>query len=196
MANENNNPNNRVFVLPYHAPVVDPTTGKLTPSWQAAFSQGIVPALKGISGSTGGSSYTGGPGATGEVGARGPQGNQGNTGLTGATGLSGMTGATGLTGIAGATGLSGMTGMTGNTGGTGLTGNVQAQYILKEDIEVLSGNDYILCNALETNGYVFTVESTGILCIDDSETSLVYSGPTIISNTTADMVHWRMRRGL
>jgi hypothetical protein len=196
MATDNNNPNNRVFVLPYHAPMVDPETGKLTPAWQTAFSQGIVPALKGLSGSTGGSSYTGGPGATGEAGARGAQGNQGLTGLTGKTGISGMTGNTGPQGMTGHTGLTGMTGLTGLTGIKGDTGNVQAEYILRENIEVLSGNNYLLCNALETNGYVFTVDSTGILCVDDSETSLIYSGPTIINNTTADMVHWRMRRSL
>ncbi|MCI4436731.1 MAG: collagen-like protein [Ignisphaera sp.] len=196
MANENNNPNNRVFVLPYHAPMVDPDTGKLTPAWQAAFSQGIVPALKGLSGSTGGSSYTGGPGATGAVGPRGANGNQGNTGLSGSTGPQGLTGHTGLTGLTGMTGYTGMTGLTGLTGGKGETGNVQSQYILREDIEVLGGNDYILCNALETNGHVFTVDSTGILCIDDSETSLVYSGPSYTYTNTVDMLHWRMRRGL
>lgn len=169
MAIDNNNPNNRVFVLPYHAPIVDPDTGKLTPAWQAAFAQGIVPALKGLSGGTGG--YTGGPGATGEAGPRGAQGNVGNTGI-------------------------GMTGMTGATGGGGKTGNAETEYILSQNRAVDPGNDYILCNALETNGFVFTIDSTGILCVDDSETSLVYGCTGLTGSSGQGMLHWRMRRGL
>ena len=85
----NQNPKNNVFYLPYQIPVVD-SQGKLTPAWQAAFAQGIVPALQGLgsSGSTG-SGGTGITGSTGPAGATGAQGYQGNAGYTGLTGIPG-----------------------------------------------------------------------------------------------------------
>ena len=74
MANQPNlNPYNTLFVAPFHAPMVDPATGKLTPTWQAVWSNQLIPALKGLSGSTG-SGGGGGTGATGMTGATGPQG--------------------------------------------------------------------------------------------------------------------------
>lgn len=81
----NQNAANKVFYLPYGSPMVD-AQGKLTPAWQAAFAQGIVPALQGLGGSTGSGS--------------------GSTGSTGATGVAGKTGV-GTLGPAGSTGIAG-----------------------------------------------------------------------------------------
>lgn len=161
-------PRNVVANLPYSTPVVGPD-GSLTPTWKTIFANQIVPALN-YKGSTGPVGPAGAP--TGAQGNRGPQGNHG---VTGGTGLTGMTGITGMTG----------------TGGS--TGNTETEYSLSQDRGVDSGFDYILCNAMETNGYIFTIDTTGILCIDDSETSLVY-GST--GSSGQGMLHWRMRRSI